>query len=307
MKFNLSDFYQIESDASHKKIYRFKNENKEKVLIDFSYNRKDYLSFLEIHNFLSMINISVPKIFDNDDSKSIIIMEDFGNIRYDKIINNTDPKEILMDAINSLIEIHKTQKSLVNIGLKYYDFSTFKFEIAEFVDFYFPLKNVSNDLIDEFFYIWKSEFENFNFNWNSFVHKDFELINLMHLPHREGHLKCGILDFQNAFIGFAGWDVFSLLENPRIYFEDKYNEELVEYFFNKINQNLSFREFLVQYYFLNTARQSRIIGRWINLDQKNKNNHYSKYIDVTIKRLENSLYNLQNEKLSKLYEKIISR
>ena len=65
--------------------------------------------------------------------------------------------------------------------------------------------------------------------------------------------------------------------------------------------------FLIQYYFLNTARQTRIIGRWINLDKKNKNNNYSKYLSVTLKRLEKSLYNLQNEKLSKLYGKIISR
>ncbi len=305
MKFNSSDFYRIQSDASHKKIYRFKNENKGKILIDFSYNRKDYLSFLEIHNFLSMINISVPKIFDNDDSKSIILMEDFGNSRYDKIINNTNPKEILIDAINSLIEIHKTQKSLVNIGLQYYDFSTFKFEITEFVDFYFPYKNISDDLIDEFFYIWKYEFENLNFNWNSFVHKDFELSNLMHLPQRESHLKCGILDFQNAFIGFVGWDVFSLLENPRIYFEDKYNDELIEYFFKKTYQKINFKDFLIQYYFLNTARQTRIIGRWINLDKKNKSKYYSKYLNVTFKRLKKSLFHLQNEKLSKLYNSII--
>jgi hypothetical protein len=70
---------------------------------------------------------------------------------------------------------------------------------------------------------------------------------------------------------------------------------------------LSFNEFLVQYYFLNAARQTRIIGRWINLDKKNKNNNYSKYLDVTIKRLKKSLHILQNEKLSKLYDKIISR
>ena len=126
-------------------------------------------------------------------------------------------------------------------------------------------KNIGKDVVDEFFDIWKSEFENLNFNWDSFVHKDFELSNLMHLSQRDGHLKCGILDFQNAFIGFSGWDVFSLLENPRIYFDDKDNDELIEYYFNKTNQNLSFNEFLNQYYFLNTARQSRIIGRWINL------------------------------------------
>jgi len=305
MKFNLDDLYQIESGASHKKIYRFKNLNTGKVVVDFSYNHNDYLAFIEVNNFLSNINISVPIIFDTDHTKSIIFMEDFGDIRYDKLINSIDLKEILINAVNSLIEIQNTQKPIINNILKQYDFSSFKIEIAEFVDFYLPINNISDDIADEFFNIWCQEFKNINFKWDSFVHKDFELINLMYLPKRKDHLKCGILDFQNAFIGFSGWDLFSLLENPRIYFNDKYNDELIEYFFNKTKQNISFRDFLIQYYFLNTARQTRIIGRWINLDKKNKNNNYSKYLNVTIKRLQKSLYKLQNQKLSKLYDTII--
>ena len=305
MNLNFDDLYQIESGSSQKKIYRFKNNKEKKIVVDFSYETKQFVSFLDVHKFLSNINISIPKIFETDINKKIIIMEDFGDNRFDKLINSIDPKEILIDAINSLIEIQNTQKPILNKFLKKYDFSSFEIEIAEFADFYLPINNISKDVVDEFFYVWKSEFDNFNFNWDSFVHKDFELSNLMYLPQRDGHLKCGIIDFQNAFIGFSGWDVFSLLENPRIYFEDKYNDELVEYFFDNTNQNLSFSEFLLQYYFLNTARQTRIIGRWINLDKKHNINDYSKYLDVTVQRLQKSLYNLQNEKLSKLYEKII--
>ena len=305
MNLNFDDLYQIESGSSQKKIYRFKNNKEKKIVVNFSYETKQFVSFLDVHKFLSNINISIPKIFETDINKKIIIMEDFGDNRFDKLINSIDPKEILIDAINSLIEIQNTQKPIVNKFLKKYDFSSFEIEIAEFADFYLPINNISKDVVDEFFYVWKSEFDNFNFNWDSFVHKDFELSNLIYLPQRDGHLKCGIIDFQNAFIGFSGWDVFSLLENPRIYFAEKYNDELVEYFFDNTNQNLSFSEFLLQYYFLNTARQTRIIGRWINLDKKYNINDYSKYLDVTVQRLQKSLYNLKNEKLSKLYEKII--
>ena len=306
MKFNFNEVYQIESGASQKKIYRFKNKDKEGVVVDFSYNYKDFDSFLEVNKFLSTINISIPKIFDIDESKHLILMEDFGNKRYDTIINSMDMKDLMLNSINSLIEIQNSSQLIVNYNLDKYNFSSFKIEIAEFVDFYLPFKNINKSIADEFFVIWNSEFENLNFNWNSFVHKDFELSNLMYLHNREDHLKCGILDYQNAFIGFSGWDMFSLLENPRIYFDDKYNDELIEYFFNNTNQHLSFDEFLTQYYFLNTARQSRIIGRWINLDKKNKNNNYSKYLDVTIKRLKKSLYYLQNQKLSKLYSKVMA-
>ena len=305
MNLNFDDLYQIEGGSSQKKIYRFKNNKEKKIVVDFSYESKQFELFLDVYNFLSKINISIPKIFETNINKKIIITEDFGDIRYDKLINNIDPKDILIDAINSLIEIQNTQKPIQNKFLKKYDFSSFKIEIAEFAYFYLPVYNTSKDLVDEFFYVWKSEFDNLNFNWDSFVHKDFELSNLMHLPSRDGHLKCGILDFQNAFIGFSGWDLFSLLENPRINFDDKYNDDLVEYFFNNTNQNLPFREFLLQYYFLNTARQTRIIGRWINLDKKNIGNNYSKYLNVTIKRLQKSLTNLKNKRLSKLYDTLI--
>ncbi len=305
MRFNFNEVYKIESGASQKKIYRFKDLNKEGVFVDFSYNYKDYYSFLEVNKFLSNINISVPKIFDIDDTKNLILMEDFGNNRYDHIIKSMDLKEMLLNSINSLIEIQNNSQQITNYNFDTYNLSSFKIEIAEFADFYLPYKNISKSIAEEFFTIWHSEFDNFNFNWNSFVHKDFELSNLMHLQNREGHLKCGILDYQNAFIGFAGWDMFSLLENPRIYFDDKYNDEFIEYFYNNTNQNISFSEFLTQYYFLNTARQSRIIGRWINLDKKNKKNNYFKYLNVTIKRLKKSLHNLKNQKLSKLYDKLI--
>ena len=306
MKFDINEVYQIESGASQKKFYRFKNYEKEGVFVDFSYNYKDYHSFLEVNKFLSTINISVPKIFEIDDSKNLILMEDFGINRYDKIINNLDLKEVLLHSINSLIEIQNNSQLVTNYNLDTYNFSSFKTEIAEFADFYLPFKNISKSIVEEFIIIWHSEFDNLNFNWNSFVHKDFELSNLMYLQNRKGHLKCGILDYQNAFIGFSGWDMFSLLENPRIYFDDKYNDELIEYFYNNTNQNISYSEFLIQYYFLNTARQSRIIGRWVNLDKKNKKNNYSMYLDVTIKRLKKSLHYLQNDKLSKLYSKVIS-
>ena len=81
MKFNFNEVYQIESGVSQKKIYRFKNKDKEGVVVDFSYNYKDYHSFLEGNKFLSAINISVPKIFEIDDSKNLILMEDFRNKR----------------------------------------------------------------------------------------------------------------------------------------------------------------------------------------------------------------------------------
>ena len=113
--------------------------------------------------------------------------------------------------------------------------------------------------------------------------------------------------FSKCIYRFFRLGSISLLENPRIFFNKKYNNELIEYFYKNTKQKLSFKEFLLQYYFLNTARQTRIIGRWINLDIKNKNNIYSKFLDITIRRLQNSLFHLQNQKLTNLYDKLLKK
>ena len=126
MKFNFNELYQIESGASQKKIYRFKNKDKEGVFVDFSYNYKDFDSFLEVNKFLSTINISVPKIFDIDDYKNLILMEDFGNNRYDNIISSMDLKHILLNATNSLIEIQNNSHEISSYNLDTYNIAFFK-------------------------------------------------------------------------------------------------------------------------------------------------------------------------------------
>ena len=74
-----------------------------------------------------------------------------------------------------------------------------------FPNYFYPYacnKKIPDDLALEFYECWKNNFDLLKFNFNNFVHKDFNLNNLMFLPSRTKHLKCGVLDFQNAFIGF---------------------------------------------------------------------------------------------------------
>ena len=73
------------------------------------------------------------------------------------------------------------------------------------------------------------------------------------------HLRCGIIDFQSALIGFSGWDLFSILENPRINFTTKYNDELIKYFFQNVNIETNYETFLLQYNLLNLARHTRFL------------------------------------------------
>ena len=139
----------------------------------------------------------------------------------------------------------------------------------------------------------------------NFVHKDFEFVNLFFLENYGSHLQCGIIDFQSAFMGFIGWDLISLLENPRINFTRDYNDKLIEYFYDNTSIIENFNTFLEQYYVLSLARQTRLLGRWRKLLSTNNDNKYLNYLKITKSRTIATLNNIKNYELRSIYEKYL--
>ena len=273
--------------------------------MDSSNEKKYFYDYLKIYSYLSEIDIYIPKILDQDNEKKLIIIEDLGDQRFDKILNKYDLYSLLKSAVDSLIIINKAEdKGFLN-KLEKYNYDIFLKEINELTQYFFPYKKIDNLLVNEFNQVWRDSYIDFNFQFSSFVHKDFELINLIYLPNQKNHLRCGIIDFQSAFTGFAGWDLFSLLEDSRIYFTRKYNEILIRHYYDNTSQNLNFEIFRQQYYFFNLARHTRLLGRWIKFSIINNNHNYLKYIDSTRKRMSISLKNLNNKPLIYLYNQIL--
>ena len=139
----------------------------------------------------------------------------------------------------------------------------------------------------------------------NFAHKDFEFVNLFFLENYKSHLQCGIIDFQSAFTGFIGWDLLSLLENPRINFTRKYNDKLIEYFYNNMPIIKNLNTFREQYYVLSLARLTRLLGRWRKLLSINNDNQYLDYLKITKSRTIATLNNIKNYELRSMYEKYL--
>ena len=135
--------------------------------------------------------------------------------------------------------------------------------------------------------------------------KTLNLLIYFFLENCESHLKCGIIDFQSAFIGFVGWDLLSLLENPRIDFTRDYNDKLIKYFYNNTPIIESLNTFREQYYVLSLARQTRLLGRWRKLLSINNDNQYLDYLKITKSRTIAILNNIQNYELRSIYEKYL--
>jgi len=302
---HLENIIEIKGGLSKKKIYR-KFENKlNKIIIDFSDNKKDFHNFLNVYKILKNINITIPKIYEVHNSILIIVMEDFGEQKIDKICNEQNYYSFIKSSVECLVIIQNTLANDDLIKLKKYKYEEFKKDISEFILYFIPFKKILNFPIDQFYKIWKKIFENLKINFTSFAHKDFEFINLFFLNKNNSYLKIGVIDFQSAFISFVGWDLFSILENPRNNFSRKYNEELISYFYNSISTKLEFNEFRQQYYLLNLSRQTRLLGRWARLIDEKNDNISEDFIDSTYKKLIICLENIDNEELKPIYKKIL--
>ncbi len=295
----------IESGLSKKKIFRKIDKNLNKIFIDFSNDKNEFFNFLKVYQILNKVNVSIPKIYEVNINKKLIVMEDFGDNRFDKIYKERDFFHLLKIAVDNLIVIHNSLNSDDLCQLKQYSYSDFKNEISEFVDYFIPYKVIPDFPKNEFYNCWEHIYNIQKFNFTSFVHKDYEFINLIFLKNNNFHLKCGIIDFQSAFKGFIGWDLFSVLENSRINFPRKYNNELIKYFYNNVNVGTSFKTFLNQYYLLNLGRQTRLLGRWIKLFNQENKMKYKNYIDTTLIRINVCLNNIQSDKLRVIYLKAL--
>jgi aminoglycoside/choline kinase family phosphotransferase len=305
-KFKKFSIEKIEGGASKKKFYRLGHLNKKYILTDFYSDKKEYRNNLIIYNLLKNINISVPKIIEKYDDNLMVISEDFGDLRFDKILQKYPLKDLLHYAVDTLIVLKNSIQYDPQLSLAQYNFNIFKEEIFELPKYYFPHINLDDkNLNDEFIFIWSEAYKNIQFEFNTLVHKDFNINNLILISNTKKHLKCGVIDFQNAFWGESSWDLFSLLEDSRVLFTDEFNEYFIKYFFSQTSQNTSIQDFLKKYYFLNSSRQTRLLGRWIKLSKELKQDWYLDFIPITLKRLKKSIKLINDEKLTVFYNKYI--
>ena len=299
------DLEKINDGLSNKLIYRITEKENTKIIIDFSRDKQEFKNFLTVYEILQKINISIPKIYEVNQKQYKIYMQDFGKNRFNKIYNKDNLYKLLKLAVENIIVI-QNESNLKNLkNLKEYTFEDLKIELKEFVTYYIPNNKNSNFPTSKFYESWKSIFCSQNYNMKNFVHKDFEFVNLFFLENYESHLQCGIIDFQSAYKGFIGWDLLSLLENPRINFTRDYNNKLIEYFYDNTTIIENFNTFLEQYYVLSLARQSRLLGRWKKLLITNNDNQYLDYLKITKSRTIATLNNIKNYELRSIYNKYL--
>ena len=285
----------VAGDASFREFYRIILNKKKKIIVIAKKDKyKNLLSYIAINKFLRKNSIFAPKLYSYNYKKSFMIIEDFGDLTFYKILKKNNNKlKIYKKLINLLIKIQKIKpvKKIKNINNKFhilekYSNQNLLKESNLFFDWYLPLflnKKKTLTIKIKLNKILKKIYKKIHFSNSCFVHRDYHVQNLMQVER-----KIGIIDSQDALIGHPAYDLVSLIDDVRIKTSIKLKNDIFNYYLKRSNKiykkktKIFFKDFKI----LSVQRSLKIIGIFSRLFLRDNKKKYLKLIPYTWKLLE---------------------
>jgi len=206
----------LAADASFRRYDRLHLDGRPAVLMDAPPPKEDVRPFLRIARHLLDLGYSAPAILAEDAEAGFLLLEDLGDATFTRLMNAGEAELPLYQmAVDLLIDLHK-RPAPEGIAAPY-DREKLLTEVALLTDWYAPAVGIELDHTARAAYLaaWSDVLPLAFGVPDSLVLRDFHVDNLMRLDGRNGLAACGLLDFQDALVGPATYDLVSLLEDAR--------------------------------------------------------------------------------------------
>jgi N-acetylmuramate 1-kinase len=193
-------------------------------------------------------------------------------------------------AVDVLVALHGRQ--LPNVlpvaaGLDYrlpaYDLQAFLIETELLLDWYLPRANVAvpDEARAEFIALWEQALRPVLADQPTWVLRDFHSPNLLWLPERSGIGRLGLLDFQDAVMGPAAYDVASLLQDARVDVPEDFEIAQRRRYIQARRQtdsDFNAKAFDALYATTAAQRASKILGIFARLDRRDGKPQYLRHM-----------------------------
>jgi aminoglycoside/choline kinase family phosphotransferase len=139
----------------------------------------------------------------------------------------------------------------------------------------------------------------------TWVLRDFHSPNLMWLDEREGVERIGLLDFQDALMGPAAYDLASLLMDARVDVGQDLELKLLSRYAagrTAVYPGFDLKPFVRQYVTLGAQRTTKILGIFSRLNKRDDKPDYLKHLPRVWNYLARALAHPSLAELAKWYE-----
>ncbi len=274
----------ISGDASFRNYQRIWNGDKSVILMDAPPPHEDVKPFVHIAEFLTRHGLSAPKILARDVEEGFLLLEDFGDASYNKILrgesdleNVPGEQELYGQAVDALVALHR---SGVPAPLKRYDHALLMDHVLRYSEWYLPYilrSDEAEDIAAEYHAVWQALLASWKPLKEVLILFDYHADNLMWLPEHKGIKQVGLLDFQDALLGDASYDLVSLLEDARRTVSESLQQAMIARYLAQMT-DVKEADFRAAYAMMGAQRNLRIIGTFARLAVRDKKPHYLHFL-----------------------------
>jgi aminoglycoside/choline kinase family phosphotransferase len=200
------------SDASFRRYFRVFHEGGTHIVMDAPPGREDVRPYLNITVMLETAGVHVPRVYEWDAARGLVLLEDLGTRQYlPALQNGADADALYRDALEALANIQVRGRESA-FELPVYDREVLVREMALMPEWFcgrhlqLELTRAQGEMITAAFEFLVAEALA---QPQVFVHRDYHSRNLMITTDRNP----GIIDFQDALRGPVGYDLVSLLKD----------------------------------------------------------------------------------------------
>lgn len=282
----------LPGDASTRRFYRIKDRGgtRSLVLMRLEKPEKGELDFINIQRYLVRCGIDVPGLYLYDEEEGILFLEDLGDKTLEKRVierNGFGFQDLYIEALDTLIHLQSaTSRQREESCAAYqrsFDVEKLMQELDMFLE-YAPrlykkrIREADRKAIRDDFYSLCSIIA----NKEIFCHRDYHSRNIIF---HNGRIK--LVDFQDARLGPAQYDLASLLFDSYVVLDEEMREDLLLYYLKKsgINQE----NFRMVFDYTSIQRNLKACGTFAYLGLERRRICYTEYIPDTLRYVSRNL------------------
>jgi tRNA threonylcarbamoyl adenosine modification protein YjeE len=250
---------------------------------------EDVKPFVAIANGLRERGFSAPAIHHADLDAGFLITEDFGNegfVEGDPPAPIPERYQAATDMLAALHRLPLPETLALAPGISYtipaFDTDALLVEIGLMPEWYLPDRDATPtaELRDEFIIKWRELLAKPAAAAKTWAMRDFHSPNLLWLDARADIAKVGIIDFQDAVLGPAAYDLVSLLQDARIDVPEALElAMLTRYIKARLASDDAFdpAAFAELYAIMSAQRNTRLLGTFARLNRRDGKPQYLKH------------------------------